>query len=275
VRTFRLLISMTLVTLAVSLPAPASVAQDLGGCRSIIHHGMNPNWGEESIYSTGQASKWGFGGEVDARITVDKKLGPGHDRTARRVSGGTEKRRWSDMTLSEIKAIHLSLGGRPASVAEMIRAAKRSGGKLMVTINGYHEFGDDWRAWGFIKLRQIIVASDMRSRVLVGGFGMMTYLHENFPGIRTFRRLVNNANPSPARLTGLGIDLVALPRTAYRRSYVEALRAAGLTVATRQIYTKHTWRAAYDAGIRLFQVNWDGSTAMSPANIAKWCRARR
>ena len=174
----RLLTATTLVALAMSLTTPAGATVDLGGCRSIIHHGMNPDWGEETIYSTEQATRWGFGGEVDARITADKRLGSGHDPNARRVSGGTETRRSSDMTLAEAKAVNLVKGGHSASTAEMVRAAARTtGGRLMITVNGYAEFGEDWRVWGFDALWSVVTNNAMEGRVIVGGFGVIPYLH--------------------------------------------------------------------------------------------------
>lgn len=271
-----LLLVTTLVALALGLTTPASAVVDLGGCRSIIHHGMNPNWGEETIYSTEQATRWGFGGEVDARITADKRLGSGHDPTARRVSGGTERRRWSDMTLAEAKAVDLVKGGHPASTAEMVRAAAlTTRGRLMLTVNGYREFGEDWRTWGFDALWAVIRNNAMQGRVVVGGYGVIPYLHEHFPGMRTFERPDAGEVRTPGYFTDRGIDLVGLPAAQFNRAYVDALRAAGLVVGTRQVPTKGRWRLAYDAGIRLFQVNWDGGTAASPADVAAWCRARR
>ena len=272
----RLLTATTLVALAMSLPTPAGATVDLGGCRSVIHHGMNPSWGEESIYSTEQATRWGFGGEVDARITADKRLGSGHDPTARRVSGGTETRRWSDMTLAEAKAVNLVKGGHPASTAEMVRAAARTtGGRLMITVNGYAEFGEDWRVWGFDALWSVVTNNAMEGRVIVGGFGVIPYLHEHFPDMRTFERQEFDEVRTPEYFIDRGVDLVGVPSTQLNRAYVDALRAAGLVVGSRMITTKDRWRGAYDAGIRLFQVDWNGVTDASPADIVTWCRARR
>ena len=272
----RLLLATTLVALAMSLTTPAGAAVDLGGCRSIIHHGMNPNWGEETIYSTEQATSWGFGGEVDARITADKRLGSGHDPTARRVSGGTETRRWSDMTLAEAKAVNLAKGGHPASTAEMVRAtARTTSGRLMITVNGYTEFGEDWRTWGFDALWSVITNNAMEGRVIVGGFGVIPYLHQHFPDMRTFERQEFDEVRTPDYFIDRGIDLVGIPSTQFDRAYVDALRAAGLVVASRMINTKDRWRQAYDAGIRRFQVDWNGVTDASPADIIRWCKAAR
>ena len=41
------------------------------------------------------------------------------------------------------------------------------------------------------------------------------------------------------------------------------------------ITTKDRWRQAYDAGIRRFQVDWNGVTDASPADIIRWCKAAR
>ena len=213
----RLLTATTLVALAMSLTTPAGATVDLGGCRSIIHHGMNPSWGEETIYSAEQATRWGFGGEVDARITADKRLGSGHDLNARRVSGGTETRRWSDMTLAEAKAVNLVKGGHPASTAEMVLAAARTtGGRLMITVNGYAEFGEDWRVWGFDALWSVVTNNAMEGRVIVGGFGVIPYLHEHFPDMRTFERQEFDEVRTPEYFIDRGIDLVGVPVHAVR-----------------------------------------------------------
>ena len=276
-RTLGVVATLVAVVALVTNPStPASAAVDLGGCRSIIHHGMHPSWGEESIYATAQATRWGYGGEVDSRITADKRLGSGHDPTAKRVSGGTETRRWSDMTLAEARAVKLVKGGRPASTGEMIRAtANTPTGRLMITINGYGEFGEDWRTWGFDALWSMIRNNGMQYRVIVGGYGMIPYLHEHFPAMRTFERQDRNDIRTPSYFTDRGIDLVGLSHAFFDRAYVDRLRAAGLGVTSRMITTKYRWRLAYNAGIRVFQVDWDGVTAASPAHIASWCRARR
>ena len=115
----------------------------------------------------------------------------------------------------------------------------------------------------------------MEGRVIVGGFGVIPYVHEHFPDMRTFERQEFDEVRTPEYFVDRGVDLVGVPSTQLNRAYVDALRAAGLVVASRMITTKDRWRGAYDAGIRLFQVDWNGVTDASPADIVTWCRARR
>ena len=180
------------------------------------------------------------------------------------------------MTLAEAKAVNLAKGGHPASTAEMVRAtARTTAGRLMVTVNGYTEFGEDWRTWGFDALWTVITNNAMEGRVIVGGFGVIDYLHQHFPDMRTFEGQEFDEVRTPDYFIDRGVDLVGLPATQFDQAYVDALRAAGLVVASRMINTKDRWRQAYDAGIRRFQVDWNGVTDASPADIVSWCKATR
>ena len=264
------------LTTALTLAAtPAEAQPPVNGCRAIIHHGMHPTYGEETVYATEQASRWGFGGEVDVRVLADGVLGSGHDDRAGRVTGGVDRRRWSEMTLADFRGVVLAKGGRPALMAEMVAAAARSQGELMLTINGYTEFRELYQRDGFQRIWDTIVRHNMQTRVYVGGFGgVRPYLAEHFPQMRLFRRIYpDEAMPTveQARAAHTSLLLIAGNGGRANRFLVDYYRRGAIRVGHHQLYLNQAadlaeFRDAYNAGIRLFQVDYG-------AGLARTCGA--
>lgn len=245
-------------------PTATLPTHDMHGCAVIVHHGMNDAYGEETAWSAWQATQWGFGPEIDARKLLDNALGTGHNDAAGQVTGGADRRRWSEMTTEEFRALNLTKGGHPGMLWELIAASLLNPhGKVMVTVNGWREFETFWTTEGLAKIRAMIGARKAWDRVYLGGFGgTRQFIADHWPAVHTFRRLEPGDPADVTPLVEQGVDLVALPRDLFQADFVTALKAEGMTVATRNYdpMQPNFQRRAYAAGIRVMQANAGAST---------------
>ncbi len=257
------------VPAVVGVPSPASATRyPLGTqCVTIVHRAKLHPHDEEQRVGIVRSVDWGFGAELDVRLTADGGLVMVHDDSLRRITGGRETRGAEQMTLAEVRATPLTGGGRILTLAEAVLAARDSGGRLLVEIKRHDDYRQRWDEVGLPAIARTLSRLGMAQRVFVGGAGSVTY-HALAPDHATFFRTDPTVPLELSWIINQGYDLVQLDESHVDPSTIAQLRAADITVGTRQINSTSAVAAAYDAGLRLFQAN-RGTLA------ATWCAHHR
>lgn len=265
-----LFVALAAVILSTLTAAPPSSATryPLGTqCVTIVHRAKLRPHDEEQRIGIVRSVDWGFGAELDARVTSDGRLVMVHDDNLRRISGGRETRAAEAMTFAEVRATRLAGGGQVMTFGEAVLAARESGARLLVEIKRHDDYRRRWDEIGLPAIARTLRRLGMTQRVFVGGAGSVTY-HEQAPANATFFR-TDPVLPLQLRwIIDHGYDLVQLDANHLTAPVIAQLRAAGITVGTRQVNDVAAVEAAYDAGLRLFQAN-RGEMA------AKWCAQRK
>jgi hypothetical protein len=251
------------VAATVVLPGQAEAATS---CSAIVHRAAwSPSADEETAESVAKSAEFGFGAEVDARVTADGHLVGVHDDTLRRVSGGTSDGKPEEMTLAEIQAVTLEHGGHVATMKTLVRATKRAGGSMLVEGKRYPEHQEAWDGWGIDALGRAITDLGMADRVYVGGTrGFTNAFHAKWPDVEVFWRpdgdeplTLANAYAHHATLVEAGFDR-------WTAGQVRRFGRRGIVVATRNAQSAAEWQPGYDVGVRLWQTNY-------PRGLRKWC----
>lgn len=239
---------------------PASGVAPGQECRVIVHRAKLAGFDEEQVAGITASARWGWGAELDARVTRDGKVVLVHDDTLKRITGGTDTRRPEDMTLAELAAVPLVHGGRPLPLWAGLRAARKAGVRVMVEVKRYPLHRDAWDDHGFDYLARAITATKTTGRAFVGGVGA-THFHTAYPGHRGFIRVDTN---DPTTVAGVDAmtwhpgDLIQLGASHYDLALVKGLRALGHPVASRNAFTAEQVAAGHAAGLRLFQEDRGG-----------------
>ena len=251
-------------TMAAPQPAAATRYVPESQCVLVIHRAKLPPYDEEQAVGIADSARWGFGAELDVRLTSDNQLVMVHDDTLRRVTGGKVKQAAEDMTLAEITAVRLARGGRVLTLAEALSAAQASGTRVLVEIKRHGRYRQRWDSVGLPALAATIHDLGMEADVYVGSAGSVEF-SELAPELQTFFRV----GPGAVATTWIidhGYDLVQLDATHYDPALVAELRTAGILVGSRQINHRETLLGAFGAGLRLFQ----GDRGRL---LTKWCEA--
>ncbi len=232
-------------------------------CKNIAHRAMWKHT-EEQVRGVKKNSNWGFS-EIDARMTADNKIVALHDFTMSRATGGRLKKPVGALTLRRIRNARFVLGRRVEKTRKLIQVSGNRGVPVMVTINSYARYRDQWDNGGLAALWGAAQRHPNPSRVYFGGAGAEKAMSEAFPQASIFHRYA----PGDAifdRATENGVDLVGIPPKEFNRQLVKDLRAEGIRVATTQLERKRAVRRANNAGIKLVQ------TDRSRRTVRRWCR---
>lgn len=256
----RAALAALITVLGVLVPLPAVAAT---GCSTWIHRATLVGYDEEQAAGIEASARWGAGAEVDLRHTSDGRLVLSHDNTLSRVTGGADKRRVESMTWTELQQVTLLGGGRIISLRTALRAARDSGAGLMVEIKQYDLDRSWWDSTGLPALGEVIRATRMQGRVYVGGVGRVEFMRQH-PDLLTFYRVDADETLTAAQYADQG-DLVQLDEAQYDPALVSALKALGVRVGTRNVYTREKFRIAWAAGLRMFQSQRGGM-------VNNWCR---
>jgi glycerophosphoryl diester phosphodiesterase len=247
------------------LTGPTGAAESAGAkpCKNIAHRAMWKHT-EEQVRGIKKNSNWGFS-EIDARMTADNKIVALHDFTMERPTGGKVKKAVGSLTLKQIRRMKFVLGRRVEKTRRLIQVSANRGVPVMVTINSYGRYKQQWDNGGLAALWAAAQLHPDPSKVYFGGFGGEKAMREAFPDASIFHRY----SPGDAILyhaTDNGIALAAIPPKQFRRQLVKDLRAAGVRVATTQLERKRAVRRANHVGIRLVQ------TDRARRTVREWCR---
>jgi glycerophosphoryl diester phosphodiesterase len=249
------------VTVVAVLSGPAEAAGRK--CGNIAHRAIYQGT-EEQVRGVRENARWGFT-EIDARITKDDKIVALHDVNMTRASGGRSNAHVGNLTLRQIRNIRYVLGRRVETTQRLIRVAARERSPIMVTINSYTRYKDQWDNGGLAALWAAAQNHPRPSRVFFGGAGAEKAMREQFPGASIFHRY-QARDDIYYRATGNGVDLVGIPARQFSRRLVRNLRAEGIWPATNQLKRKRQVRLAQRAGISLVQ------TDNSRRTVRRWCR---
>jgi len=252
---------MLAVAVVTVLSGPAEAAGKK--CRNIAHRAMYEGT-EEQVRGVRENARWGFT-EIDARMTSDGKIVALHDFNMARPSGGRSNRPVGSLTLRDIRGIKYVLGRRVETTRRLIRIAARERSPIMVTINSYKRYQEDWDTFGLAALYAASRNHPRPSRVFFGGAGAEKKMHQLFPNASTFHRY-QPGDRILARAKANEVDLVGIPVRHYSRRLVTKLRAAGIWTATNQLERMRHVRLAQRAGINLMQ------TDNSRRTVRRWCR---
>jgi len=246
------------------LTGPVEAAGTGMKCKNIAHRAMWKGT-EEQVKGVRENARWGFS-EVDARFTADDKVVAIHDFTMERATGGKSKKPVGSLTLRQIRNKRFVLGKRVETTRKLIvTAGKSRKSSIMVTINSYTRYKDQWDAVGLQALWNAANAHPKRSRVYFGGPGGEKAMHAAFPKASTFHRYRAKDDILQHAIDN-GVDLAALPPKRFERKLVKDLQAAGIRVTTTQLNRKRSVRAANRVGIALVQ------TDNSRRTVRRWCR---
>ncbi len=254
---------MLAVTVVSVLTGPVEAAGTKMKCKNIAHRAMYKGT-EEQVKGVRENNRWGFN-EVDARITADDKVVAMHDFTLERATGGKSKKPVGSLTLRQIRNRPFVLGRRVEKTRKLIVTAGRSKSAIMVTINSYTRYKDQWDTVGLEALWNAANAHPKRSRVYFGGPGGEKAMRAAFPKAATFHRYRAKDDILQHAIDN-GVDLAALPPKRFQRKLVKDLEAAGIRVTTTQLNRKRSVRAANKVGIKLVQ------TDNSRRTVRRWCR---
>ncbi len=260
---------------SVAAPSPSSATRYVpeSQCIAAVHRAKLLPFDEEQKRGIRASVTWGWGAELDVRLTADNQLVLVHDDSLRRVSGGVETRGAEQLTLAEVTAVPLARGGRVITLADGVLAARRSGAKLMVEIKRHGRYPTRWDEVGLPALASTLRKLGMQDRVYVGGPGSVAY-SLLAPGLPTFYRTSPDHPVDVAWIVDQGYDIVQLDPTHYDPDVIAQLRAAGIQVGSRQINTKASLTTAYAAGLRFFQADrgrlvqtWCSKQTSTPAVV--------
>jgi glycerophosphoryl diester phosphodiesterase len=253
------------VSIVAVLSGPTGAAESAGAkpCKNIAHRAMWKHT-EEQVRGIKKNSNWGFS-EIDARVTADNKIVALHDFTMERPTGGKVKKAVGSLTLQQIRNMKFVLGRRVEKTRTLIQVSANRGVPVMVTINSYTRYKDQWDNGGLAALWAAAQVHPDPSKVYFGGFGAEKAMREAFPEASIFHRY-GAGDTIFDHATYNGIDLVGIPPKQFGRQLVKDLRAEGIRVATTQLERKRAVRRANNVGIKLVQ------TDRSRRTVLKWCR---
>ena len=254
---------MLAVTVVSVLTGPVEAAGTRMKCKNIAHRAMWKGT-EEQVNGVKKNARFGFT-EVDARITADDKVVAIHDFTLERATGGKSKKPVGSLTLRQIRNKRYVLGKRVEKTRKLIVTAGKSKSAIMVTINSYSRYKDQWDSAGLEALWNAANAHPKRSKVYFGGPGGEKAMRAAFPKAATFHRYRPKDDILQHAIDN-GVDLAALPPKRFERELVKDLQAAGIRVTTTQLQRKRSVRAANKVGIKLVQ------TDNSRRTVRRWCR---
>lgn len=234
-------------------------------CRTIVHRAYLSGYDEEQWAGIKDSPKYGYGAELDARVTTDGAVVMVHDDTLTRISGGTETRGAEQMTLAEVRAVTLVKGGRVMTFGEAVNTAQRNGAKLLVEIKDYGDWRARWDSWGFAAMADAITSTGMQMNVRVGGWGYKEF-QTSYPDLRTYYRTVeSDPSTAPELLARADTDFIMIDPTHYDSNLISNMRDLGGQVVSKQVNTREELVAGYNVGLRTFQAN-NGNRASN-----NWC----
>ena len=255
---------MLAVSVVSVLTGPVEAAGTKMKCKNIAHRAMWKGT-EEQVKGVRENARWGFT-EVDARITADNRVVALHDFTLTRATGGKSNKPVGSLTLRRIRNKPFVLGKRVETTRKLIVTAGRSkASPIMVTINSYSRYKDQWDSTGLQALWNAANAHPKRFRVYFGGPGGEKAMRAAFPKAATFHRYRPKDDILQHAIDN-GVDLAAIPPRRFERKLVKDLQAAGVRVTTTQLNRKRSVRKANKVGIKLVQ------TDNSRRTVRRWCR---
>jgi glycerophosphoryl diester phosphodiesterase len=261
-KTGSVLVTLALaITVVAVLSGPAEAAGKK--CRNIAHRAMYQGT-EEQVRGVRENARWGFS-EVDARMTADSQIVALHDFNMARATGGKVRKPVGDLTLREIRDMKFVLGRRAETTRRLIRISSRERRPIMVTINSYTRYKDQWDNGGLAALAAAAQNHRFPSRVYFGGFGGEKAMREAFPEASIFHRYGRGDDILQHAIYN-DVDLAAIPPAQFRRRLVRKLKEAGVQVASTQLSRKRSVRRANKVGINLVQTN------NSRRTVRRWCR---
>lgn len=255
------LLLVYVIGLALMMAAtPVSGASPSSECRVIVHRAKLAGHDEEQPAGITASARWGWGAELDLRVTSDGKVVLVHDDTLKRITGGADTRAAEDLTYPEVTAVPLVNGGRVIGLWAGLRAAKKAGVKVMLELKRYPQHKRGWDTAGHAYVARAIAATKMTRRAFVGGSGAGTF-HRDYPGHRGFIR-VSPGDPTTAAgidgMTWQPDDLIQLGAAHYDTALVRDLRDLGHGVASRNAFKVEQVAAGLAAGLRTFQEDRGG-----------------
>ncbi len=188
-KTSSALIALLLAASVVAvLSGPTGATESAGhkACKNIAHRAMFKDT-EEQVRGVRKNARWGFT-EVDARITADNRVVALHDFTMERATGGRVKKAVGALTLSQIRDLRFRLGRRVETTRKLIQVAGNRGTAIMVTINSYGRYKDQWDNGGLAALWAAAQRHPDPSKVYFGGYGGEKAMHAAFPEASIFHR---------------------------------------------------------------------------------------
>ena len=247
-----LVLAAALVVPATLVPTePASAAA--WPCRAIIHRAFYSGYDEEQAAGIKATARWGWGAELDLRVTQDGKVVLVHDDTLRRITGGADKRTAESLTYAEVTAIPLKKGGRVLGLWKALRVARNAKVKLLLEVKRYHQHQEAWDNAGLDYIVRAIRQNRMSDRVFVGGSAEKEF-QALAPDLLTFHRTVPRDPADAASLAAMA-TLIQLDSSRYDAQLVADLRGLGARVATRNTKTVLEVREARAVGLRTMQTN--------------------
>jgi glycerophosphoryl diester phosphodiesterase len=265
-KTSSALIALLLAASVVAvLSGPTGAAESAAHrkCNNIAHRAMWKHT-EEQVRGIRKNSNWGFS-EIDARVTADNKIVALHDFTMERPTGGKVKKAVGSLTLKQIRGMRFVLGRRVEKTRKLIQVSANRGVPVMVTINSYTRYKDQWDNGGLAALWAAAQLHPNPSKVYFGGPGGERAMRDLYPEASTFHRYSSGDMIFDHAIYN-SVTLAAVPPKQFNAQLVKDLRAAGVRVATTQLERKRAVRRANKVGIRLVQ------TDRSRRTVREWCR---
>lgn len=260
------LLLVYVIGLALMMAATPVSGATPSSCRSIIHRAHLAGVDEEQPAGIARSAHWGWGAELDARVTADGKVVMVHDDTLARISGGTTRAAVGATSAGAVQAVPLVNGGRVITFWKAVKTAKTAGVSLLVELKRWDGiYGDRWRTVGVPSMADTLTRLDMTDRVYLG-MGNADWIRDHYPTLRTYWKTTRGSTtePTPEFVAARGFALVQLGPGDY--DHRPALAAAGVPAGTVNVQTKAQWQAARAAGFDLFQTR-------KPGAVASWCRA--
>ena len=104
-------------------------------------------------------------------MTADDRIVALHDYTMARPTGGKVKKPVGEFTLRQIRNMPFKLGRRVETTRRLIQIAGRQGTPIMVTIDSYRRYKDQWDSVGLKALWKAAKKHPKPSSVHFGGAG--------------------------------------------------------------------------------------------------------
>ncbi len=133
--TAALVFTVLVITLdTLTWPADSAPTSPATVCRIATHRAIAPDTDEEQPAGLTYSKQYGWGAEIDARLSKDGTPWAIHDAGIGRITGGADKRKVINMTDAQLRRVRLVHGGRPWTVAALMSRAATKRVRLLIEL---------------------------------------------------------------------------------------------------------------------------------------------
>ena len=254
-------LTAALLMAALLTPAPSYAAAPVA-CKIITHRAIAPDTDEEQPAGITYSKRFRWGAEIDARLSADGTPWAIHDSGLGRITGGKDKRKVINMTDAQLRKVRLIHGGRPWTVAALMRHAATKKVGLAIELKPVPpgaairwDHAPTGTPTGLDRLASATTGRVLWTTARPDVWGHLTS-DDRFSG-RLLAKEFAWTPTDPTSYAGLRMAYLTAQETT--QTVVDALTAAGVTPLRRD-GGKAPTKAAIAAGVRTFVSHYPART---------------